>query len=389
MKNRTACSKSWTDVNINFKNRKLGHCCASVYHDMPDDITPIFFSNSELIQQRRQDTLNNIQHSDCVMCWDDIESGNKPFKDWMNEWDDFGSAKPDVPQVNYIEMELDNICDLSCLYCHPDHSSKIAQEEGVKVVNKFTEKDLEVYKQWLTDTVNNSQTKIDIAFLGGEPTASKLFYDMINHIASLENMRGEIQVTTNGNTKDFLFKKFIDAMDRSKSEWAIHISNESYNQDSSLIRYGLDWERFESNLRTYAQHPKVEKILFDVAMNNVALPTFPKYVQWIHDVMSEYNKPFSISGTAVSTPKDLDVKILPTSFKKNIDQTVQIIKQYSLSQHNQSGTLEFLETIRKRIGSGYKENYIDIIQEFLKEKQEYKKTDKLLGLTHNLEIGNE
>jgi len=142
-------------------------------------------------------------------------------------------------------------------------------------------------------------------------------------------------------------------------------------------------------LRTYAQHPKVEKILFDVAMNNVALPTFPKYVQWIHDVMSEYNKPFSISGTAVSTPKDLDVKILPTSFKKNIDQTVQIIKQYSLSQHNQSGTLEFLETIRKRIGSGYKENYIDIIQEFLKEKQEYKKTDKLLGLTHNLEIGNE
>lgn len=388
MKNRTACSKSWTDVNINFKKRKLGHCCASVYHDMPDDITPMFFSNNELIQQRRQDTLNNIQHSDCVECWDDIKSGNTPFKDWMNKWDNFDSAKPDEPQVTYIEMELDNICDLSCLYCSPEHSSKIAQEEGVKVVNKFTETDLEVYKQWMTDTVNNSQTQIDIAFLGGEPTATKVFYDMIDHIALLDNI-AEVQVTTNGNTKDFLFKKFIDAMDKSKSQWSIHLSNESYNQDSSLIRYGLDWERFESNLRTYAQHPKVDRILFDVAMNNVALPTFPKYVQWIHDVMSEYNKPFSITGTAVSCPEELDVKILPTSFKKNIDQTVQITKQYSLSHHEQDRTLEFLETIHKRIGSGYKENYIDIVQEFLEEKQEYKKTNKLLSLVHNLEIGNE
>lgn len=389
MTNRTACSKSWTDVNINFKKRKLGHCCSSVYHDMPDNLTPMFFSNSELIQQRRRDTLNNIQHSDCVMCWDDIESGNTPFKDWMNKWDDFSSAKPDVPQVNYIEMELDNICDLSCLYCSPEHSSKIAQEEGVKVINKFTQQDLEVYKQWMTDTVNNSQSHIDIAFLGGEPTATKVFYEMIDHIASLENMRGQIQVTTNGNTKDYLFKKFMDAVDKSKSEWVIHISNESFKEDSELIRYGLDWDRFESNLRTYAQHPKVERILFDVAMNNVALPTFPVYVQWIHNVMSEYNKPFSLLGTAVSTPKELDVKILPISFKKHIDKAIEIIKEYSLPNHKQSNTLDFMETIKDRIGSGYKENYIGIVQQFLEEKQQYKKTDKLLSLMHNLEMNNE
>jgi len=356
---------------------------------MPDNITPMFFSNNELIQQRRQDTLNNIQHSDCATCWDDIESGNTPFKDWMNEWDDFSSAKLDVPQVTYIEMELDNTCDLSCLYCSPEHSSKIAQEQGVKVVNKFTETDLEVYKKWMTDTFNNSQTEIDIAFLGGEPTASKAFYKMIDHIALLDNV-AEIQVTTNGNTKDYLFKNFIDAIDRSKSyDWAIHISNESYNQDSSLIRYGLDWERFEQNLRAYAQHPKVKKILFDIAMNNVALPTFPDYVQWIHDVMSEYDKPFSLLGTAVSEPKPLDVKILPTAFKKYMDKSIKITKEYSLPNHIQSETLDFLKNMRDRIGSGYKDNYMSIVQKFLEEKQKYKKTDKLLKLLDSLEIDNE
>lgn len=388
MKHPTACSKSWTDVNINFKKRKLGHCCSSVYREMPDIITPDYFDNNKGIQERRQDTLNNIQHPDCIMCWDDVNSGNKPFKDWMNTWEDFTHAKPNIPQVNYIEIELDNTCDLSCLYCSPEHSSKIAQEEGVKVKNKFSQNDLEVYLQWMTNTVNESNETIDIAFLGGEPTATKAFYQMIEHITSLENMRGQIQVTTNGNTKEFLFNKFIEAMNKSKIKWSINISNESFREDSSLIRYGLDWQRFENNLRTYAQHPKVETILFDIAMNSLALPTFPKYVQWLHDVMSEYSKPFKLLGTAVSEPKELDVKILPSSCKKYIDESIEIIKQYDLPNHKKYKSIEFLDTMRNRIGSGHKENYLSIIHDFLEDKQKHKKTDKLLSLLHSLEIKN-
>ncbi len=66
--------------------------------------------------------------------------------------------------VNYIEIDLDNTCDLACLYCTADFSSKIAKEEGVKVEDNTRQKDIEIYKQWLVDTVAKSDREIIISF---------------------------------------------------------------------------------------------------------------------------------------------------------------------------------------------------------------------------------
>ena len=94
-----ACSKSWTDVTINFKNRKLGNCCKSQYYSLPDDYTSDFFDNSIHVQTRRQETLNGIQNKDCISCWKEINKGKSSFMDWMNEWDNFDNVKIDKPQI--------------------------------------------------------------------------------------------------------------------------------------------------------------------------------------------------------------------------------------------------------------------------------------------------
>ena len=384
----TACSKSWTDVNVDFKRGTIGHCCKSVYYDFPDEYTSEFY-NSEHIQKRRQDTLNGIQHPDCQSCWNDINNGVTPFKDWMNEWDNFVDAKPTEPQINYIEVDLDNTCDLSCLYCSADASSKIAQEEGIKGIDNTREKDIKNFKLWLKDTVNNSKSHITISFLGGEPTASKLFYELIDYIMTLDTSDVTIQMTTNCNSKAHLFKKLLNAMDKCQCKWQINISNESFKDDSTLIRYGLDWDRFEQNLRTYASHKKVKYISFDATMTSIALPTFSKYIEWIFDTMSDYGppngKPFGIIGDAVYWPDELDVAILPESFKTYMDQVIKIVKENQLPNYTtKENTLVFLEAIKTRIGSNYQADYTSTIEQFLEIKQKYKKTDKLMKLVEAL-----
>ena len=384
----TACSKSWTDVNVDFKRGTIGHCCKSVYYDFPDEYTSEFY-NSEHIQKRRQDTLNGIQHPDCQSCWNDINNGVTPFKDWMNEWDNFVDAKPTEPQINYIEVDLDNTCDLSCLYCSADASSKIAQEEGIKGIDNTREKDIKNFKLWLKDTVNNSKSHITISFLGGEPTASKLFYELIDYIMTLDTSDVTIQMTTNCNSKAHLFKKLLNAMDKCQCKWQINISNESFKDDSTLIRYGLDWDRFEQNLRTYASHKKVKYISFDATMTSIALPTFSKYIEWIFDTMSDYGppngKPFGIIGDAVYWPDELDVAILPESFKTYMDQVIKIVKENQLPNYTtKENTLVFLEAIKTRIGSNYQADYTSTIEQFLEIKQKYKNTDKLMKLVEAL-----
>ena len=387
MKHPTACSKSWTDVNIDFKSGKVGHCCKSIYYDLPTEYTPDFFDNSEQAQERRQATLDGIQHPDCIECWRDINSGNASYKDWWNEWKTFDHAQPDVPQVNYIEVELDSTCDLSCLYCGAETSSKIAQEEGVEVQDKTRDYDIEMFKPWLADKINNAKQKLNLNFSGGEPTASKLFYDILDFIKTLDTSKTTIDVITNGNSKPFLFKKFLQAIDETHClRWMITISNESFGADSELIRYGLDWERFENNVIAYANHEKIRHINFGVSVNNLALPTLPQYVEWVYQTMQGQPATFGFCGGGVNEPHEMDISILPESHKVYIDQTVAVIEKYQKGSrcHEIKGYLEFLEDQKQRISSDYTEDYQTIIQEFLHEKQRVKKTDQLMRLTKPL-----
>jgi len=383
-----ACSKSWTDVAIDFKKRKIGHCCKSQYYDLPDDYTSDFFTNSKKIQERRRDSLNGLKHSDCQKCWDQIDHGNVPYMEWHNEWKNFDNAKPDIPQVNFIEIDLDNTCDLSCLYCTADYSSKIAREEGVRVKDNTRQKDVEIYKQWLVDTVNNSKQEIEISFLGGEPTASKFFYELLDHIVTcVDTSKIRLEVMTNGNSKKFLLDKFLNALQPAKCELNLTVSNESFKEHSELIRYGLDWDRFENNIHTYASSDVIQHINFELTVTNMGLPSLPQYVKWVFETMKDHRKTFGFHALPVDWPNEMDIAILPTSFKKYIDEVIQIVNEQpnpKIPHYSKQNFLSHLDSLSKRVGSNYKENYKDIVRSILEKKQNVKRTDKLMKLLDDL-----
>ena len=384
MNSSTACSKSWTDINIDFKNRKLGHCCKSVYYDLPDEYSPDFIDNSKLIQERRQQTLQGIKHHDCIECWQDIAKGQKSYIHLWNEWKDFTTVKPDVPKVNTVEIHLDHTCDLSCLYCYAGSSSKIAQEEGVVIDDKTRDYDIENVKLWIKKFVETTDDELLICFSGGEPTSSKFFYSLIEFINTLDTSKITIDVITNGNSKPFLFKKFIKLIDNFKGSVHISISNESYKEDSELIRYGLDWERFENNVRAYAEHSNVQHINLSISVSNIGLPTFYDYVIWAYNTLIEYDITFVMCGAMITTPKELDVAILPPSCKKYIKPALEFFSQipYSDDFYDNEEFLLYLKSLEERIGSNYQENYKEIIGNYLAEKERVKKTNTLMKLTN-------
>jgi len=381
MNNTTACSKSWTDVNIDFKSGTLGHCCKSVYYDIPTKLTSDFFSNSELIQKRRQDTLDGKQHQDCKECWNEVNQGRKSYINYWNKWENFDNVKADVPQIENIEIELDNTCDLSCLYCAAEQSSSIAKEEGIKIVDRTSKEQIEAFKHWLKSTIEASEEILQLTFSGGEPTASKLFYELIEYIGTLDTSKVKIDVITNGNSKPYLLKKLINAIENSTARWSITISNESYKEDSQLIRYGLDWNRFEENVKTYASTENIEHIHFGTTLSNVAVPTFPLYVKWIYETMKPYTVEFSITGGIIMQPKEMDIAILPKHYKLYIEQALDIVNSYPESNCiRERSFFDYLDVVYERIGSNRKQDYKEIIEVFLEKKQNVKKTDTLMRL---------
>jgi len=387
---KTQCSKSWTDVNIDFKNRLLRHCCKSEPYQFPDTYNVDYFNNSQSIQHRRHASLQGLQHPDCASCWRDYDAGLGAYKDWMNRWDDekFKSVSPSGPLTNYIDIELDNTCDLSCIYCSSVCSSKIAQEEGVVNIDKTRLYDIEKFKLWFENIAAYSTEETVINFLGGEPTASKLFYELLDFIQVITNryptFNLRIEICTNCNSKKYLMDKVISAMDNSNIEWAVSISNESMGATAELIRYGLDWDRFKENFIRYITHPKVTYITLAPTVNAFSLKTFANYISLVHALLATYarKKHFGWVGSHVTWPESLDIKYLPESYKQYIiDAKGQIDLDRNTSNFkNYERFSKFLDDMEHRIGSSYREDYRDHLREFVAQKNKTKQTDKLSKL---------
>lgn len=401
MINPSFCSKSWTDVNIDFENRTVRHCCKTNPYDFPHVLEEDFISNNKKIKDRRQASLDGIKHDDCQSCWNDYDIGKSAYRDWANRWDENFLKRNDVGIddrfVHYVEIKPDRICDMSCIYCSAYSSSKIAQEEKVIFLDKTDENDYHVFKSWISNFLSRKDLRsnqIVFIFLGGEPTASERFYQLTDYIEeqskNFNHLNIRLEICTNANSKKFLMNKIVDRIDRSCLKWAIGISNESYGKDAELIRYGLDWNRFCENFKTYIQHPKTELIVLSPTINIFSLKTFAKYIDWVFIQFKELApyKEFSWYGNFISWPIEMDIANLPDRYKTYVEAAEKILEN-NMDYENwvyKDNFLEFIKQIKTRIGQNYHEDYKINARKFLEKKQLVKKTDNLLYLMETLDL---
>jgi organic radical activating enzyme len=389
--NNTFCSKSWTDINIDFESRVLRHCCKSQPQRFPETLNESFISLNDLIKERRSLSLQNVEHNDCSACWNDYKKGNSAFRDWANKWnlnfiDQHRDSLTDDSHIHYIEIKPDRICDMSCLYCSPDSSSKIAQEEGVTYLDKTDNKDYEVFKNWIKNFLSRKDLKskqIVFIFLGGEPTASDRFYTLIDFIEEQSvvnaHLNIRLEICTNANSKPFLMDKIIQRMDSGKTKWAIGISNESYGKIAELVRHRLDWNRFSNNFVRYIQHPNVELIVLSPTMNSFSLKSFPQYIDWVFEQFKSHsnNKEFTWYGNFISWPDPMDIAYLPKSYMVYIEQAEQALLKHMNNSRwvYKENFLEYIKQMKIRLGQSYKQDYKDDLFKFLMQKEKVKKVD--------------
>lgn len=397
---KTYCSKSWTDINIDFETRSLKHCCKAKTYPFPETLTEQFISNSNFIQIRRQQSLENHAHADCVSCWNDYDKGQSAYRDWANRWNDSYIERNknilnDDRHIHYVEIKTDRTCDMSCLYCSSWSSSKIAQEQNEPYVDLTNENDYSVFKSWIKqylDRQDLESEQIVFIFLGGEPTASERFYELVNYIedcAAGIDKKIRLEICTNANSKRFLMDKIIARMDSSSLSWGIGISNESFGETAELIRHGLSWQRFSENFVKYISHPKTELIVMSPTANVFSLKTFHQYIDWVHEQFRQHapTKQFTWYGNFTSWPDEMDIAHLPIEYTKYIDLAeAAVARATDINYVYKDNFKDYLTQMRKRIGSAYKTDYKNIAEQFLLKKQSYKKTDKLVNLLNNLDL---
>lgn len=352
--NNTLCSAAWTDINLDFSARTVRHCCkSSLLESFPENLTIEFLNNSAGIKKIRKQLLNGELAGGCNICWSNYEKTGTAYRDFKNTW----KTKEDVSyKIKYIEIFLENICDMSCIYCDPQGSSKIASELKIKnTKNEKIEEDLNIFVLFL-ENLAKEQKVINLNFLGGEVTYSKSFFRFVEQLLEnniLSNTNIIFSVLSNGNSSTSSMKKMINLLDRLPESWKIVIglSIESSGEIAEKVRYGLSWQKFTDNLKIYYNHSKVQSLIISPTLSVFTVKTFPDFIKELTEIV-DYKKESKlvIIGNFIEFPEVLNPMYADKKYKTDIADLRDFILSTNTVRNKQEFA-NFLSKLELMVGS--------------------------------------
>ncbi len=386
IKTDTACQLKWNWSTLYLH----GGTTASCHRTGWSKITPENFNdfhNTEKKQQERQLMLQGQWPVDsCQYCREIEETGG--FSDRMLHLQIPGMSPPELEQdptcvsvtPTILEVFFNNTCNLSCLYCLPNLSSKIHQEnvkfgdfqfQGVRLLPADKDDNhsvfIDKFWQWMHDYSYNLKR---FNVLGGEPFYQAEFYQLIEYFEQHPHPDLELGIVTNlmiseDKLKSLIskFKSLLSA--RCLKRIDITCSIDCWGNEQEYVRFGLDLELWEKNFESLLEN-KWLKININHTISVLTIKTMPTLLQKLNSW--KQSRPVGHYFSAVSPqPSYLMPHVLGAGI---FDQDFEnILKEMSDNTDQDRIAVEYMQGIRDRIlAATPDENEKQNLKIFLDEK---------------------
>ena len=129
------CLAKWNQTTIHLGTGMTHSCHHPSTHRIPlSELAdnPTALHNTEFKKTQRKTMLKGERPSECDYCWRMEDGGNlsdrpsKSMEHWaVKDYDDIVRLQGDENVTpSYLEVSFSNACNMKCLYCGPDASSK-------------------------------------------------------------------------------------------------------------------------------------------------------------------------------------------------------------------------------------------------------------------------
>ena len=278
----------------------------------------------------------------------------------------------DTDYTSHIEIMLSTTCNMSCMYCSELVSSTWADIKGVEKNNVNQEWQDAVFDE-LYRYIPTLKKSLFFNFTGGEPLLEWNIFDIIEKIAYLADKKytHQIMITTNLNIKPKLLQRFLEIVESNPGfQWRLSISVDEVGE--SKLRDGLDWNRFEENLKLIADNDSLYHINFLPSITNLSIPLHEELIKYLQSQKIKARN--EIGNNMVYGPKPLSLTIAPTSFKKYLHRAWEAAVP---GVHK-----KFLEGCVHNIGTERNKENIEQAIKFFEEQSRWKNIDYLKVYPH-------
>lgn len=317
------CLAKFTQVTMHLGTGYVHSCHHPIPHkisldEIKADYRALF--NTSHLKQARTEMLNNQKPGECDYCWRVEDSGNlsdrsyKSSRSWaLDKHDEIVTyTGNETISPTYLEVSFSNVCNMSCLYCGPEFSSKwtedLKQNGPIKLLENTTKERwvqgwqdldnlnipnreynpyIDAFWKWFPEIYPNLST---YRITGGEPLMSKETFRSMDWLAKNPNPRLDFSINTNLNVPEKIWDKFIEKLLVIKDTMAVTVftSIEAWGPRAEYIRRGLDFELFKTRYEQLAALGNV-KIVIMAAYNVLSITSFKDLLAWQLEMKQKYN----------------------------------------------------------------------------------------------------
>jgi radical SAM protein with 4Fe4S-binding SPASM domain len=324
-KQDTFCVLPWVHLYIGPDGNVLPCCVADTQHPMGNinEQSVKTILQSEKFNNLRKNMLAGERSKECSRCYLQEDSNIFPsIRQKHNAaWPDISASTVDpsgeleTVQPVYLDIRINNICNLKCRMCSGYFSSSIAQEEASIYGNKKSIDNSMRNKQRqmaLSEVVDLLPHVESIYFAGGEPLLALEHYEILKALIKCKNTDLEIFYSTNFTNLTYnkqsilkLWKKF--------SNVNIAASLDGWGPVAEYIRHGTDWKTIEENLnllKDSCQHVKF-MVVSTLGFLNVDSVIELQYTWHVNNIVPLTN--FSVE--VMLGPDHMTLAALPDDYK--------------------------------------------------------------------------
>tara|TARA_R110000796_G_scaffold232594_1_gene350997 strand:+ start:376 stop:1533 length:1158 start_codon:yes stop_codon:yes gene_type:complete len=377
----TWCALPWIHACVRPDN-VLKPCCRFQVEDTRDlkvNLDSIQEHGSDAMNepywtQLRKDMLDGVPRNECRKCYKQEEANeltdrssmriflNKRFSSVITKED----CNDEFNSVRYIEMSIDNICNLQCKMCDSKFSSKLQLRD--KFLGNTVHKKLEPnFKKF--DNVDLSKL-VYVKLLGGEPFMTPNFIKFIDYLLErVDPNNVSIEIATNGTITPSA--EIIEKLNEFKMLY-INVSLDSMDASNDYQRMGGSYVTTFDNTQLYGHifknvHVSIHSVVSILNANSLA--------NTLNILIGQHN--YHVSVDFVRDPEHLSLLYAPKTYtdwvlekNKNNLTALTLINTFIKSRtYNETYWKQFIETT-KSLDVFYNKNIKDYnpeLVEYLKE----------------------
>lgn len=276
--------------------------------------------NIPVIRHVRESLIAGIWPDECNICKTQENNGVKSmrqiYNDLISEPIELKSTV-ELKDVKTLHLGVGNKCNSRCMTCQPHSSDYWIPEYEYIHDTKFTKKYIPILDQPenLENLVNILYNLERITFLGGEPSISDKYHDMLNaFIKTGSSKKIDLGFVTNLTTVDDMINDWMQF-----KSVDIAVSIDGFDKVNEYIRYPIRWEKTVSNLKTLLSYANDDsfKVSLSLTPSVYNCLHLDEILHFWYNITTRYFeiKPIIILNK-VSNPISASMRVLPLEYRK-------------------------------------------------------------------------